>query len=186
MVQRIPQDEEPRDAGPTVRALPRAPTLGDALLRTKLYAPPPRSDLVPRPRLEARLNAGLRGRLTLLAAPAGFGKTTLVGAWRAAPPGSEVPLAWVSLDAGDNDPARFWAYVAAALDTVSAGLGEPALASLQSPRPPPIEVVLTGLLNGLADLPGAVVLVLDDYQAIASSPIHQALAYLLDHLPPRA
>src|SRR5436190_5677461 len=115
---------------------PRAP--GDALLRTKLYAPPPRPDLVPRPRLEARLSAGLRGKLTLLAAPAGFGKTTLVGAWRATPPGSELPLAWVSLDAGDSDPARFWAYVAAALDSVYAGLGEPALASLQSPRPPPI------------------------------------------------
>src|SRR5439155_977473 len=120
---RIPQDEEPRDAGPTVRALPRAPTFGDALLRTKLYAPPPRSDLVPRPRLEARLDAGLRGKLTLLAAPAGFGKTTLVGAWRADPP---LPLARLraqgelaELRAAD---LRFTADEAAAFLTEARGL----------------------------------------------------------------
>jgi LuxR family transcriptional regulator, maltose regulon positive regulatory protein len=101
------------DAGAAPPAPPsRAPpvteaTPSDLLLRTKLYAPPARPGLVPRPRLEAQLGAGLRGKLTLLAAPAGTGKTTLLGAWRLAPPGGDLPLAWVSLDAADNDPARF-------------------------------------------------------------------------------
>src|SRR5207248_3530073 len=118
---------------------------GAPLLTTKLTIPQARPVLVPRPHLTDRLHAGLRGPLTLVAAPAGSGKTTLLSAWRAGPPGSALPLAWVSPDAGDNDPVRFWSYVLTALDRLEQGLGAPALALLQSPQPPPIEAVLATL-----------------------------------------
>ncbi|MGI8549683.1 MAG: hypothetical protein ACR2PL_02635 [Dehalococcoidia bacterium] len=106
---RLPRSEEPAPAPGERRA-------ADSLLRTKLFAPPPRPDLVPRPRLLARLTVGLSGKLTLIAAPAGFGKTTLVSAWGAACPR---PTAWLSLDEADNDPARFLAYLVAALQTIA-------------------------------------------------------------------
>ena len=109
------------------------------LLTTKLYIPPARTELVPRPRLVERLNAGLHRKLTLISAPAGFGKTTLLSEWAH---GSEWPVAWVSLDKGDSDPARFWAYFVAALQTVEAGIGEGVVAAFQSPQPPPIESLL--------------------------------------------
>jgi LuxR family maltose regulon positive regulatory protein len=172
----------------TAPAAPRAaaaPPPAELLLRTKLFAPAPRLGAVPRPRLVARLAAGLRGPLTLLAAPAGSGKTTLLAAWRAASPGGDTPLAWVALDAGDNDPARFWRYVAAALGTLHPGVGDEALALLRAPQPPPLAGVLTVLLNALAALPADAVLVLDDYHVIATPTIHAGLAFLLDHLPPR-
>jgi ATP/maltotriose-dependent transcriptional regulator MalT len=121
-----------------------------SLLQTKLYAPSVRPDpsttpstllraglrtrLVPRPRLIERLNAGLHRKLTLISAPAGFGKTTLLSEWVA---GCERPVAWLSLDESDNDPARFLAYLVAALQTVQADVGQAALAALQSPQPPP-------------------------------------------------
>src|SRR5688572_12256166 len=122
----------------------------EALLATKLFVPPPRFDLVPRSRLDERLTAGLRRKLTLLAAPAGFGKTTALCAWRAGAAGHDVPLAWVSFDAGDNDPVRFWSYVATALDTLHPGAGEPALDLLRAPQPPPGDAVVAVLVNGLA------------------------------------
>ena len=100
------------------------------LLVTKLYQPPPRPNVVPRPRLIARLNAGLHRKLTLVAAPAGFGKTTLVSAWVA---GCGRPVAWLSLDAGDNDPARFLTYLVGALRTIAPTLGEGVLGVLQAP-----------------------------------------------------
>ena len=108
------------------------------LLTTKLYVPPVRPALAPRQRLIERMSEGLRGacKLTLISAPAGFGKTTLVSEWHASPAGREVPLAWLSLDDDDNDPVRFWVYVIAALQTVSAGVGAQAQALLQSPQPP--------------------------------------------------
>jgi len=163
----------------------------DALLTTKLYMPPVRPDRVRRPRLTDRLSAGLRGPLTLIVAPAGFGKTTLLGDWRAAPPegahddAAWWPLAWLALDAGGNDLARFLRYVIAALQTLRAELGRAVLASLRSPQPPPVEVLLTPLLNDLATLPDDVILVLDDYHVVEDPAIHQAVAFLLDHLPPR-
>ncbi len=98
------------------------------LLATKLYTPPARPNLALRPRLIERLNAELHRKLTLVSAPAGFGKTTLL---------SECPVAWLSLDEGDNDPARFLAYLIAALQTVEPGVGEGVLSALQSPQPPP-------------------------------------------------
>lgn len=154
-----------------------------ALLATKLFLPPPRPDLVPRPRLYSVLDAGMRRKLTLLAAPAGSGKTTLLGGWRATATGAAMPLAWVALDRADNDPARFWHYLGAALDTLCPGVGRQ-LAPLLGATPPPLERVLTGALNALATLPHDVALVLDDYHVIETAAIHSGLVFLLDHLPP--
>ena len=107
------------------------------ILATKLYFPPPRPKVVLRPRLIERLNEGLHRKLTLISAPAGFGKTTLVSEWVA---DCERPTAWLSLDEGDNDPTRFLTYLVAALQTIAPTIGEGVLAALQSPQPPPTEV----------------------------------------------
>ena len=152
------------------------------LLRTKLYTPPIRPELVSRPRLIERLNAGLRRKLTVLSAPAGFGKTTLLSEWAA---GCGRPVAWVSLDRGDNDPARFWAYFIAALQTIHEDVGEAALAALQSPQRPPIEPLLTGLINKIAEVPGSFALVLDDFHVITDQPVNDAVTFLLDNMPPQ-
>jgi len=157
-----------------------------SLLQTKLFVPSPWTELIPRPRLIKRLDE--RRRLTLVSAPAGFGKTTLVGAWAEAlasvsPPPEKV--AWLSLDAADDDPVRFWLYVIAALQTIHPNIGETSLAMLHAPQPPPVETVLTSLLNEAAALLDRVALVLDDYYLIGAPPIHEALAFLLDHLPPQ-
>ncbi|MFC2031660.1 AAA family ATPase, partial [Chloroflexota bacterium] len=176
-----------------------------ALLATKLYIPPVRPGLVSRPRLIERLNAGLTMRgafsraLTLVSAPAGFGKTTLVSEWAQAMDGATPPIdiAWLSLDEGDNDPARFLAYMIAALRTIEARqgsaaqqepaglIGQGALSALQSPQPPPAEAIMTSLINEIAALPDRIILVLDDYHLIEAQPIHDSLAFLLGNLPPR-
>ncbi|HEX6540932.1 MAG TPA: hypothetical protein VF040_04195, partial [Ktedonobacterales bacterium] len=161
------------------------------LLATKLFIPPIRPNLVPRPRLLSQLEVGLRGPLTVIVAPAGWGKTSLLSAWcaqaeRIHNDGECIrQVAWVSLDAADNDPVRFWTYILTALDTTCAGVADEALAGLRSPQPPPVELILTLLLNGLAMLPSDVVLVLDDYHAIEAESIHASVAFLLDHQPPR-
>ncbi|MDH4138576.1 MAG: LuxR family transcriptional regulator, partial [Anaerolineae bacterium] len=152
------------------------------LLTTKLHIPPVRPGLVPRPRLSERLNEGLMHKLTLISAPAGFGKTTLLSEWVAA---SGRPVAWVSLDEGDNDLARFLAYSVGALQTIEASVGEGVLSAFQTPQPPPIETVLTALVNEIATIPDPFALVLDDYHVVKAQPIHDALAFLLDHLPPQ-
>jgi LuxR family transcriptional regulator, maltose regulon positive regulatory protein len=152
------------------------------ILATKLYIPPPQPSVVLRPRLIERLNEGLHRKLTLVSAPAGFGKTTLVSDWLA---GCGRPAAWLSLDEGDNDPARFLAYVVAALQTIAPNIGEGVLGALQSPQQPPMESTLTALLNEIDTVPDDFVLVLDDYHAIDARPIDDALAFLLEHLPPR-
>ena len=158
--------------------------MASAILATKLYLPPPRPKAVQRQRLTERLNAGLAAarRLTLIAAPAGFGKTTLTGEWVA---GLARPAAWLSLDEGDNDPTRFLTYLVASIQTVAAEFGAAELALLQSPQPPPAESILTALLNALAALPEPLILVLDDYHVIQAPAIHRALTYLLEHLPPQ-
>ncbi|MCC6628231.1 MAG: helix-turn-helix transcriptional regulator [Chloroflexi bacterium] len=156
----------------------------DPLLETKLHIPKRRPALVPRPRLMERLDQGAEGKLTLVSAPAGFGKTTLLAEWLAATPASERPAAWVSLDQSDNDPALFWAYCIAALQTLRSGVGETALSLLHAPQPPPIESVLTTLINEVNAIEDDFALILDDYHVIQSRPIHEALAFLLDHLPP--
>ena len=163
--------------------------MANPLLETKLLIPPARTHAqwVLRPRLVERLEEGLaRGcRLTLISAPAGFGKTTLVTGWLAE---SGRPAAWLSLDKGDGDPARFLSYLIAALQRVDPAIGHAAQTMSQAPRPPPPEALLTALLNDVAATPQPFVLVLDDLHLIhdarpASTQIHQQLAFLLDHLP---
>ena len=155
------------------------------LLETKLYVPKWRPGLVSRPRLIERLDQGIERKLTLVSAPAGFGKTTVLAEWLAATPASERPAAWVSLDQSDNDPALFWAYFIAALQTVQSGVGESALSLLRSPQPPPIEVLLGTLLNEITTIPHDFALILDDYHVIDAQPVHSAINFLLDHLPPQ-
>ncbi|MBW7881960.1 MAG: helix-turn-helix transcriptional regulator, partial [Caldilineaceae bacterium] len=152
------------------------------ILATKLYIPRPRHEAVLRPRLIERLNEGLQRKLTLISAPAGFGKTTLASAWVAT---CGRPAAWLSLDEGDNDPRRFLAYLVAALQTAAPEVGSGAMAALQSPQPPPAESILTALLNQLAAIPDAFALVLDDYHVLEAEPIDNTLTFLLEHLPPQ-
>jgi LuxR family maltose regulon positive regulatory protein len=151
------------------------------ILTTKLTTPPLRPRMVSRPRLLERLNEGLHHNLILLSAPAGFGKTTLVSQWVE---GLERPVAWLSLDAGENDLARFLTYLIAALQTIAPAIGEGVLGALQSPQPPPPEALLTALLNDIATIKDHVVLVLDDYHVLDAKPVDQALTFLLDRLPP--
>jgi LuxR family maltose regulon positive regulatory protein len=154
------------------------------LLRTKLAPPRLRAALVARESLLARLDAGLERSLTLLSAPAGSGKTTLVSAWMAERVARHdlPPLAWVSLDAGDNDPVRFWRYLITACQEFDTGIGRAALALLQAPQQP-VERALTALINDLAQLPGKHILVLEDYHLISAPQVHDSLTFLLDHLP---
>src|SRR5215211_3333363 len=152
------------------------------ILATKLYIPPPQPKVILRPRLIERLNEGLHRKLTLVSAPAGFGKTTLLGEWVAA---CERESAWLSLDEGDNDPTRFLAYLIAALQTIAPNIGEGVLEVLQSPQPPPTESILTALLNEIDTVPDDFVLVLDDYHVIDGSAVDEALSFVLEHLPPR-
>ncbi len=154
------------------------------LLLTKLYIPPLRPNVVLRPRLIERLDAGLAAgsRLTLISAPAGSGKTTLVSEWIAS---REFPVVWLSLDEGDNDPTRFLTYLITALQNVTASIGTGVLAALQSPQLPAIEPLLISLLNEITTLPGLFILVLDDYHLINSGPTDQALTFLLERLPPQ-
>jgi LuxR family transcriptional regulator, maltose regulon positive regulatory protein len=152
------------------------------ILATKLYIPPPRSKIVLRPRLLERLNEGLSSKLTLISAPAGFGKTTLVSEWIA---GCGRPAAWLSLDEGDNDPTRFLIYVIAALQKIAASIGTESLGALQTPQPPPAQAILTALLNEIAAVPDDFVLVLDDYHVVDCKDVDHALAFLLEHLPPQ-
>ena len=167
------------------------------LVRTKLYLPPGRPQLVARPRLTARLNEGLTRPLVLLSAPAGFGKTTLLSEWVML---AGLPVAWLVLDADDNDPVRFWSYVIAALQQIHAGIGSSSLPLLQSPGATTMQSMLRALVNEIDALPddravesipneiegpGAhFILVLDDYHVIETPAIHQHLSFLLDHLPP--
>jgi LuxR family maltose regulon positive regulatory protein len=157
----------------------------ESLLTTKLYVPRPVPSLVPRPRLSKQLEEGIGRKLTLISAPAGFGKTTLLSEWRMTRLGSEWPVGWVSLDEGDNDPVLFFTYLVAALRMVQADVGEAPLGLLQSLQGPPLRSVLTILLNELAAIPKGFVLVFDDYHVIENRTIHDAIAFLLDHMPPQ-
>jgi LuxR family maltose regulon positive regulatory protein len=154
------------------------------ILATKLYIPLPRLKAVSRPRLIKRLNEGVAMgcKLTLISASAGFGKTTLISEWIAA---CGQPVTWLSLDEGDNDPTHFLAYVVAALQAIAPKIGAGALAALQSSQPPPIESILTALLNEITTLTDHFILVLDDYHVIDSKPVDNALTFLLEHLPPQ-
>jgi LuxR family transcriptional regulator, maltose regulon positive regulatory protein len=154
----------------------------DALLATKLHVPRPQPGFVPRPRLVRALSQGLaRGRV-LVCAPAGFGKTSLLADWAG---GGGRPVAWLGLDAGDNDPARFWRYVVAALDRAQPGIAERLGPLLGPPAPRSFEGLVTALINELADQPGRdeVLLVLDDYHLVDAGPVHESVAFLLENLP---
>jgi LuxR family maltose regulon positive regulatory protein len=153
----------------------------DVLLRTKLYIPQVRSNHVARPALLDRLTRGAASRLTLLSAPVGFGKTTLLSDWIAH---ARLPVAWVSLDARDNHPRRFAAYVLAALSTLELGLG-PDLSEtlLDPPASVNLEAVFTRLINDAAEAADDFVLVLDDYHLISTEAIHAALSFLVERLP---
>ena len=155
----------------------------DVLLATKLNVPGLRPDLVPRPRLAQRLDEG-RGRgLVLACAPAGYGKTVLLAEWVRR---VRHPVAWLSLDAGDNDPARFWRHTVAALDRVRPGISERMGPLLGPPPPPSFEPLVTALINEVAGQPDAdeLLLVLDDYHVISSRLVHESLGFLLEHRPP--
>lgn len=150
------------------------------LLTTKLYAPPPKASVIRRPRLIDRLNAGAGTRLTLVSAPAGFGKTTLVSDWVAL---CDRPVAWLSLDEDDASLPRFLSYLVAALQRISIEIGEGVLAAFRSPQPPPQEVILTALINDLNRHNLPFTLVLDDYHRVDSSAVDEALTFLLNHAP---
>jgi LuxR family transcriptional regulator, maltose regulon positive regulatory protein len=152
----------------------------DALLATKLYVPRPRPEFLSRARLLERLAEAVAREMTLVCTPAGFGKTTLLGEWARS---STRPVAWLSLDEGDNDPARFWRYVAAALDQVRPGTGARVGALLRGPEPSALEAVVAAVINELAAQSGEILLVLDDYHLIQAAPIHHTLGVLLEHLP---
>ena len=147
----------------------------DVLLATKLHIPASRPDLVPRPRLTERLDESLARGLVLVCAPAGYGKTVLLAdwAWR-----HENPAAWLSLDDGDNDPARFWRHAVAALDRARPGISERVAPLLGPPAPSSFQGLVTALINDLAAEPGTddALLVLDDYHVIGSQPVHESLA----------
>jgi LuxR family transcriptional regulator, maltose regulon positive regulatory protein len=153
------------------------------LLATKLHVPRPRTHLVPRAHLTERLQQGLARPLTLVSAPAGFGKTTVLAQWCAQ---SGLPVAWLSLEPEDNDPTRFLSYLIAALQTLDAQIGTTALALLRTPQPPSPEAVLAVLTNDLVERGGGdFVVVLDDYHVITADPVQRGMSFLLERLPPQ-
>ena len=152
------------------------------ILTTKLHFPPARSSLVSRPRLIEKLQQGVMGPLTLISAPAGYGKTTLMSEWRTGV-GRDFPLAWLSLDANDNDFARFMSYFALALTTLDPVLAINTLPLVQSPQTPPINEVLTILINDISEFDQQFIFILDDYHVIIDPAIHGAIAFLIEHLP---
>jgi LuxR family transcriptional regulator, maltose regulon positive regulatory protein len=163
------------------------PLTTDSLVYTKLQPSQARPASVARPRLIAKLEREPGRRLTLISAPAGFGKTTLLVEWLNGREDEDRSVAWVSLDEGDNDPVRFLSYLVAALRrTVGEGFGEGVLAALRSPEPPRMEAVLGAFVNELVDLPGELAVVLDDYHVIDTEAVHGVVSFLLEHLPPNA
>jgi LuxR family maltose regulon positive regulatory protein len=161
----------------------------EQLLATKLYIPHTRPELVSRLRLTEKLNDGLYRKLTLVSAPAGFGKTTLLSEWVQSICKSDplVAIAWLTLDDGDNDHVRFLTYFIAALNQavgIETAIGKGSLSMLQSLQPPPIETILTPLINEIANIPNRILLVLDDYHLIEAQPIHEILIFLLENIPP--
>jgi LuxR family maltose regulon positive regulatory protein len=170
-------------AEPPVAAPSEVGSERDVLLATKLHVPRPRPDLVPRPRLAQRLDEIPARGLMLVCAPAGYGKTVLLADWARQ---GQLPVAWLSLDAGDNDPARFWRHGVAALDQARPGLAGRVGPLLGPPAPPSCEGLVTALINELAAGPDAdqALLVLDDYHLITARVVHDSLGFLLEHRPP--
>jgi LuxR family maltose regulon positive regulatory protein len=167
---------------PAVASAGVAESERDVLLATKLHVPGARPGFVARPRLAGALGEGMARGMVLVCAPAGFGKTALLADWVRS---GDHRVAWLSLDAGDNDPVRFWRHVVAALDRAQPGIGE-RVAPLLGPPPSSFEGLVTALINELAAQPGEneIVLVLDDYHLVDTQQVHASLAFLLEHLPP--
>lgn len=157
-------------------------TMQTPLLTTKLYLPTPPATALRRPLLLQRLDRGLQGKLTLLAAPAGFGKSTLVSQWVRT---AERPATWLTLDEHDNHATRFLSYLIGALRQIEPAFGRQTLALLAAPQPPPRETLLTTLVNETAHMAQPALLVLDDYHLIENGAIHQLLNFLLTYLPPQ-
>jgi LuxR family maltose regulon positive regulatory protein len=161
------------------------------ILLTKLFIPENRPELVSRSHLVDQLNNGLHHKLTLISAPAGFGKTTVVTNWLHSQQGDEEPpflIGWLSLDEDDNDPVRFLTYLITALNRIpglETEIGFGALQIAQAPQPPPPQTILTAVLNEITLITNKIVLVLDDYHLIDSQPVHDALIFLLENLPPQ-
>ena len=150
------------------------------LLNTKLNVPPLRPSHVQRVELIQKLDKLREYKLALIVASAGYGKTALVSEWIAQ---SSMRVVWFSIDAGDNDPVRFWDYVIAAIQTAYPDIGEQTLTLLHEPQPLPVETILSTLINELSALPDLLTLVLDDYHVIDSASIHEGLAFLVEHMP---
>ena len=154
-------------------------------LESKLYIPQrPPGQQVARQRLLDRLHQSRAGKLTLISAPAGFGKTTLLTAWVIATASDQHHVAWVSLDPNDNDSVSFWRYILTALQRIQPGVGGQTLALLNSPQPPESDTLIAVLVNEINTLTADATLILDDYHAIANESIHRAIAFLIAHLPP--
>jgi LuxR family maltose regulon positive regulatory protein len=159
----------------------------EPLLRTKIFVPAARKDVIQRPRLIEALQSNLlqqdsfTRKLTLISAPAGYGKTTLASQWLGE---AGLPSAWLSLEAGENDASRFLTYLLAAVQRLSPQLGASMRGMLMAPQRPPTEILLTPLINELAALEEAMLIVLDDYHVIHGQPVHEILNFLVDHLPP--
>lgn len=156
--------------------------MSTSIIATKLFIPPSRPETVARRRLTELLDINRHRKLTLISAPAGFGKTTLVSEWVA---GSHQPVAWLSLDEGESDPARFVTYLIAALQTISGEIGALVLPVLQSPQSLPIDAILTNLINDISTIPNDFILVLDDYHLVDNPLVDKALSFLLEHMPPQ-
>jgi LuxR family maltose regulon positive regulatory protein len=158
-------------------------TLGRTpLLATKLHLPATRATMVARPRLLSQLDGQSDHRLTLISAPAGFGKTTLVSAWVRT---LSRPVSWLSLEEADSDPARFTRYFMAALQQIDDAVGQSVSAALDASQPPPLDVAMAALINDLMDVADDFVLVLDDFHTIDNAAIHEAIRTLVAHQPPR-
>lgn len=157
--------------------------LENPLLATKFYVPMTSGSLIPRPRLNTLLDQSLERPLTLISAPAGFGKTTLLAAWTQSLPVNHPLIAWVSLDEEDNEPRLFWTYVLTALKRHASERFTPLLTQLQSPQAPPLKHLLATLINLLLEDTNDFLLILDDYQVITEQQVHSTLLYLVEHLP---
>ncbi|WGV62520.1 LuxR C-terminal-related transcriptional regulator [Brevibacillus brevis] len=152
------------------------------IVTTKLYMPPPRLKTVTRHRLIEQLNEGLNRKLTVISAPAGSGKTTLVSEWLAS---GDRPFAWISMDEGDNDPARFFTYLFTALQNIGPNIGSGIYPLLHSPQPIPNELIISTLLHEIIAIPNPFVLVFDDYHVLKTGPPDDAISFLLERMPPQ-
>ena len=162
---------------------PLPETTPNMRLATKLFVPSVRPNCVSRPKLIERLSEGAKGKLTIICAPAGFGKTSLLAAWLKQ---TQIPAAWISLDGEDNEPARFLDYLIGALQNVDQSLGAAAFELLQSSHPSPLKPALSGLINEISSLSKDFAILLDDYHLIHERGIHEAIGFFLEHLPPQA